>query len=174
VLDVSVNAWHERAGFSNGEFVRHRSNCHVAYNNVPHVGDYANGKIYVFDLSVYTDDGQPQKWLRSWRALPTGQNNLKRTVQHSLQIDMESGIGLVSGQGVNPQVMMRFSDDGGHTWSNEKWAEAGRLGEYQRRVFFRRLGMTTKLRDRVYELSGTDPNKTVVMGAELILNGTNA
>jgi hypothetical protein len=34
--------------------------------------------------------------------------------------------------------------------------------------------MTMKLRDRVYEISGTDPNKVVIMGAELILSPTNA
>jgi hypothetical protein len=41
-------------------------------------------------------------------------------------------------------------------------------------VFWRRLGMTVKLRDRVYELSGTDPVKISIMGAELILSPTNA
>ena len=34
--------------------------------------------------------------------------------------------------------------------------------------------MTTKLRDRVYELSGSDPIKIAIMGAELTANGTNA
>ena len=42
------------------------------------------------------------------------------------------------------------------------------------RAFWRRLGMTTKLRDRVYEVSGTDPVKLAIMGAELVLSGTNA
>ncbi|WP_230685822.1 hypothetical protein, partial [Streptococcus pneumoniae] len=46
------------------------------------------------DLNKYDDNGAPQKWLRSWRALPTGQNNLTRTAQHSLQLDCESGVGL--------------------------------------------------------------------------------
>jgi hypothetical protein len=50
----------------------------------------------------------------------------------------------------------------------------GKLGEYYRRVFWRRLGMTLKLRDRVYEISGTDPVKLAVMGAELLLSPTNA
>jgi len=207
VYDVSVNSWHERAGFSLGDFVRHRSNCHAAYNNVPHVGDYENGKIYVLDLSVYADDGSVQKWLRSWRALPTGQNDLKRTAHHALQLDCESGVGL-SGidladaytyitlltetdasittesdedllladygiLGVNPQIMLRWSDDGGHTWSNEHWSQVGKIGGYSQRVFWRRLGMTLKLRDRVYEISATDPVKTVIMGAELIVSGTN-
>ena len=174
VYDVATQAWHERAGWINGAFTRHRANCQTFFNNNVTVGDYQNGNIYAFDLEVYTDHDRVQKWLRSWRALPTGQNNLKRTSQHSLQLDCESGVGLVDGQGSDPQIMMRFSDDGGHTWSREQWSGMGRIGEYYHRVFWRRLGMTLKLRDRVYEVSGTDPVKVAIMGAELLISGTNA
>jgi hypothetical protein len=207
VYDVSTQAWHERAGFDNGSFTRHRSNCQMAYNSEIVVGDYANGNLYAFDLDVYADNGATQKWLRSWRALPTGQNNLTRTSHHSLQLDCQSGVGLNGGAetdptylitesglylitengdylvsvegssytlGSDPQVMLRWSDDGGHTWSNEHWSPLGKIGVYQQRVFWRRLGMTLKLRDRVYELSGTDPVKIAIMGAELHLSGTTA
>jgi hypothetical protein len=174
VYDAATQAWHERAGFTNGEFTRHRSNCQMAFNNNVVVGDFQNGNIYSFDLDDYSDNGQIQKWLRSWRALPTGQNNLKRTAHHSLQLDCESGTGLNLGQGSDPQVMLRWSDDGGHTWSNEHWISIGKIGEYYRRAIWRRLGMTLKLRDRVYEVSGTDPVKIVIMGAELLLSPTNA
>jgi hypothetical protein len=174
VYDAATESWHERAGWVNGDFTRHRSNCQMSFNNKIIVGDYVNGNIYAFDLDVYADNGGIQKWLRSWRALPTGQNNLKRTAHHSLQLDCETGVGLNTGQGSDPQVMLRWSDDGGHTWSNEHWSPVGKIGVYQQRVFWRRLGMTLKLRDRVYEVSGTDPVKTVIMGAELILSGTNA
>jgi hypothetical protein len=207
VYDAAAGAWHERAGWTNGEFTRHRSNCQMAFNNEVIVGDFENGNIYAFDLEDYSDDGQVQKWLRTWRALPTGSNNLKRTAQHSLQLDIESGVGLngyviseviyletelgdylitesndfliadqeaVATQGADPQVMLRWSDDGGHTYSNEHWSPIGKIGEYYKRVFWRRLGMTLKLRDRVYELSGTDPVKITIVGAELILSGTNA
>jgi hypothetical protein len=203
VYDVSTQAWHERAGFSQGQFTRHWSNCQMAFNNEIVVGDYQNGKIYAFDLDVYADAGQIQRWLRSWRALPTGQNDLKRTAHHSLQLDAESGhylaptaesVNLITEDGqwlitesyeplvsetnvlVNraPQFMLRWSDDGGHTWSNEHWAGGGAVGAYNTRIFWRRLGMTLKLRDRVYELSGTDPIKIAIMGAELILSPTDA
>jgi hypothetical protein len=206
VYDVATKAWHERAGFDNGEFTRHRSNCQCNFGGNTIVGDYQNGNIYTLDLDTYADNGQIQKWLRSWRALPTGQNTLKRTAHHSLQLDCQSGTGLnlypgyepeelkteaglelvtedglylttvgyPAAPGYNPQVMLRWSDDGGHTWSNETWASMGKLGEYYRRVFWRRLGMTLKLRDRVYEISGTDPVKLAVMGAELLLSPTNA
>lgn len=173
VYDASTQAWHERAGFAAGEFTRHRSNCQVFFNGETIVGDYENANLYAFDLDVYADNGATQKWLRSWRALPTGQNNLNATAHHTLQIDMESGTGLNSGQGSDPQVILRWSDDGGHTWSNEHWMSMGKIGEYYRRAIRRRLGMTEKLRDRVYEISGTDPVKIVIMGAELRLSATN-
>ena len=173
VYDVAANAWHERASGNENQY-RHRSNCQMAFNNEIVVGDYLNGNIYAFDLTVFSDNGDLQKWQRSWRALPQGQNNLRRTAQHSLQIDLESGTGLNLGQGSDPQVMLRWSDDGGHTWSNEHWSPMGKIGEYYRRVFFRRLGMTLKIRDRVYELSGTDPVKIALLGAELQASGTNA
>lgn len=174
VYDVSTQAWHERAGFFSGQFIRHRSNCQMNFGGEIVVGDYENGKIYAFDLNKYSDDSEIQKWLRSWRALPTGQNNLKRTTQYSMQLDCEAGVGIEVGQGSDPQVMMRWSDDGGHTWSNEHWRSMGKIGATGRRVLWRRLGMTMKLRDRVYEISGTDPVKITITGAELLLEGTNA
>jgi hypothetical protein len=48
----------------------------------------------------------------------------------------------------------------------------GAIGDYSQRVFWRRLGMTIKLRDRIYEISGTDPVKIAIMGAELIMSPT--
>jgi len=205
VFDAATGAWHERAGFRNGDFKRHRGNNHARFNGVPIIGDYENGKLYAFDLDVYADNGQTQKWLRRWRALPTGANDLKRTAHHTLQIDCETGVGLSGyaftdlqylgselsqilqtelGQdivldvnytvGADPQIMLRWSDDGGHTWTGYRQASMGRVGRYGARVFFRALGMTVKLRDRVYEISGTDPVKVAIMGAELQLSPTGS
>jgi hypothetical protein len=174
VYDLATQAWHERAGWDNGEFTRHRSNCQMSFNSEIVVGDYENGNLYAFDLDVYADNGAIQRWLRSWRALPTGTNTLRRTTHHTLQLDCETGVGLNDGQGSDPQVMLRWSDDGGHTWSNERWTSIGRIGQYGKRAFWRRLGMTMKIRDRVYEISGTDPVKIAIMGAELRASPTNA
>lgn len=174
VYDVATNAWHERASLDNyGIFTRHRGQCQMNFNSQTIVGDFENGNIYALDLNIYEDNGVSQKWLRSWRPLPPNQNNLKRTAQHTLQLNCQSGVGLINGQGSDPQVMLRWSDDGGHTWSNEHWISMGKIGEYGYRAIWRRLGMTTKLRDRIYEVSGTDPTKLVIVGAELFLSGTN-
>jgi hypothetical protein len=103
VYDVATNAWHERAGFENGVLYRHRSNCQTAFNSEVLVGDYEDGRIYALDLDTYEDDDQPQKWLRSWRALPTGANTLNRTAQHQLQLDCEAGVGL---NGIDTMVVL--------------------------------------------------------------------
>ena len=175
VYDVATLSWHQRAGWLNNRYTRHRGDCQMAYNAEIVVGDYLAGAIYAYDPEVYTEAGTVQKWLRSWRALPTGANNLSRTTHHALQLDCQSGVGLDGEQqGTDPQVMLRWSDDGGHTWSNEHWKSMGRIGETGTRVIWRRLGMTLKLRDRVYEISGTDPVKIAIMGAELIMDRTNA
>jgi len=172
VYDVATQAWHERAGWNNGDWTRHRGNCQVFYNNETIVGDFANGNLYALRLDVYADNGSPQRWLRSWRALPTGTNNLNRTAQHTLQLDCETGVGIVTGQGSDPEVMLRWSDDGGHTWSYEHWRKMGKIGQFGFRTLWRRLGMTDKLRDRVYEVSGTDPVKIIITGAELGITPT--
>lgn len=174
VYDVATDNWHERAAWVNGAYTRHRSNCQMAFNHEVIVGDYNDGRVYAFDLETYSDDDQPQRWLRSWRALPQDQNTLVRTAQHSLQLDAETGVGLNSGQGDAPEAMLRWSDDGGHTWSNEHWSSMGAIGAYGTRTFWRRLGMTNKLRDRVYEVSGTDPVKIAIVGANLLLSGSSA
>lgn len=204
VYDVSTGAWHERASWIDNAFDRHRGNCQMAFADEIAIGDFENGNVYAFDLDVYDDNGATQRWLRKWRALPTGQNDLKRTAQHALQLDCETGVGLngldandvlylmtqnndyllaedgdylisdfVGTVGYDPQVMLRWSDDGGHTWSNEHWRSMGKIGQYGYRTIWRRLGMTVKLRDRVYEITGTDPVKIAIMGAELQVSPTN-
>jgi hypothetical protein len=50
----------------------------------------------------------------------------------------------------------------------------GRIGRFGFRTIWRRLGMTLKIRDRVYEVSGTDPVRIYIMGAELVISGTRA
>jgi hypothetical protein len=203
VYDAATGAWHQRSSYSalaptegafnaeafsdayylvlpltpsgvSGAFSRHRSNCQCNFQGNIIVGDYANGNVYTFELNVFEDNAIAQRWLRSWRALPTGQNNLTRTANHSLQLECETGVGLNDGQGSDPQAMLRWSDDGGHTWSNEHWASMGKIGATGTRVIWRRLGMTLKLRDRVYEVSGSDPVRIYLTGAELQLSGTNA
>jgi hypothetical protein len=68
----------------------------------------------------------------------------------------------------NPQAMLRWSNDGGSTWSNEHWTSVGQLGKYRNRAIWRRLGTA---RDRIFEVSVTDPVNFVIISANLKLQG---
>ena len=67
-----------------------------------------------------------------------------------------------------PQAMLRWSNDGGSTWSNEYWVGIGQLGRYKNRAIWRRLGTA---RDRVFEVVVTDPVKMVIISANLKVQG---
>lgn len=56
--------------------------------------------------------------------------------------------------GVYPQVCLRWSDDGGRTWSDEYWMSIGKQGAFDEQVWWTGLGSG---RDRVFEVSVSDP-----------------
>jgi hypothetical protein len=60
--------------------------------------------------------------------------------------------------------MLRWSNDGGSTWSKEYWVGIGQMGKYRNRAIWRRLGQA---RDRVFEVSITDPVNVVIIAANL-------
>ncbi len=160
--------WHQRAAFepTTGQLHRHWGNAQALFNNQTFIGDYRNGNLYIFDLDALTDNEAPRKWLRSWRA--SKQPVEAPTRFNSLRIDMQTGIGLPTPD-ENPQCVLRWSDDGGHTWSNEKFLPVGKIGETARRVIHRRMGSTRRNSglDRIYELSSTDQFPVALIGAEL-------
>ena len=165
VYDVTAAAWHQRASFGNGAFGRHWGVAGISYGGQIVVGDYRNGNLYAFDLNATTDNGTQRKWLRSWRAVKDAPEAPQAFA--SLQIDMQTGVNVPNGTA--PQVVLRWSDDGCHTWSNEHYAQAGPPGATAQRVRFRRLGSTrlsTGL-DRVFELSSTDAFPVALIGASI-------
>lgn len=87
------------------------------------------------------------------------------------QLDVQAGGGLNDGQGADPQVMLSWSDDGGHTWSAEHWVSAGKQGEYRRRAIWRRLGRS---RDRVWRIVVSDPVAWRILAAYVdVTKGTS-
>jgi hypothetical protein len=162
VYDSATNLWHERGYNNDGALTRHRANYHTFVYNTHVVGDYENGKLYKLDPTVYTDDGEEIVRMRIAPHLTSG---LTRVFYPSFQLDIESGVGIDgSGQGTDPQAMLVWSDDGGHTWSNEKWTTLGAIGQTKLRAVWRRLGSS---RDRIFKIVISDPVKVTMIGAEL-------
>lgn len=162
VYDLATNHWHRRAWRdSNNVYHRHRSNCAAVFNGDVLVGDYENGKVYALSQSTYTDDGQP---LPCVRRCPHLTADLKRQFFSDLQIQFQPGVGLQSGQGSDPQCILRWSNDGGFTFGNDHLVKIGQVGKYRNRAIKRRLGYA---RDRVFELEVTDPVYRVVVSANI-------
>lgn len=168
VYDFATGVWHERAYLNNGTLERHRAQVHTfdPFTQRHLVGDYENNKIYLLQEDYNYDDTSEIKRLRS---SPHITNDLKWIFYHKFQLDMEVGIGLDGGvQGSNPTVMLDFSDDGGHTWSSETFTLAdeggGQIGNYLKRVIWRRLG---KSRDRIFRVQITDPVKIRIIAANI-------
>lgn len=107
--------------------------------------------------------------IRRVRRAPAIMKENRRITYASFELDMEPGLGLTSGQGSDPQVALRYSNDGGKTWGPEIFRSAGALGKYGKRVRWDRMGQA---RRRVFEVSVSDPipwrltNAYLEMGAQ--------
>ena len=92
--------------------------------------------------------------IRRLRRTPHLSNEQRRRTIHRVQLDLESGLGLTTGQGSDPVVMLRVSRDGGHTWGYEKRASAGTIGAYTRRAQWHQFGQA---RQFCFEFVFSDP-----------------
>jgi hypothetical protein len=137
---------------------RHRADMHQQLLNKSYVADYNTGKLYRFSEDVYTDDGAVI--VREFTSRHQSAGDYSKLSQ--LWLEMEAGVGLQVGQGVNPQLMMQISRDGGHEWGAEVWRDIGAVGKYKSRAVFNRLG---RARDWLFRFRVTDPVKTVFLAA---------
>lgn len=164
VFDTASKLWHQWSFLNQGNLERHRLES-VGY--LPNLGfhlggDFETNKVFKIDPSSKTDFGNPIKRLRS---SPHLSQDLQRVFYKSFQLDCEVGVGLDGGvYGSDPVVVLRYSDDGGFTWSSEIEASIGKIGEYKTRALFRRLGTA---RDRIFEVSVSDPVKVNFIDAQI-------
>jgi len=158
--DIATGMWHKWLWVdSNNVFHRHRGNCHTHFQGINLVGDHSNGQVYMLDPSNYTDNGEE---IRRIRRAPHLISDYQRQYFSELQIHFQPGVGLPDGSA--PQAMLRWSDDGGSTYSNEHWTTIGVQGAYKNRAIWRRLGQS---RDRIFEVVVTDPINAVITAANL-------
>jgi len=155
-FDLQMSSWTKRGSWDPsqtlGDYGIWRARCHtVAFGQ--HRWLHGSGVgVYRMDRSLMEDvDGLP---IRRERRAPCLMNENKRVFYSSFELDMEIGLGTSTGQGSDPQVMMQFSNDGGKTWSSERWRSAGKIGRYDTRVMWDRLGQA---RRRVFRVVMTDP-----------------
>lgn len=120
------------------------------------VADYRNGNIYEWDVNTFTDNGDMIIRQRDTGPLHGGLFNLpgKELTMNYFELIMETGVGLISGQGSDPKIMLSYSDDGGRTFGNEAQGSIGKLGQYQWQVRWDNLG---SFYERVMRIRISDP-----------------
>ena len=174
VYDAATGLWHQRAAWDTVEsqFALYPAGSHAYAHGRHYVGGITTGDVYILDETRYTNVDAP---LVRQAVLPpvTDADGLTRLMHTALQIDVEGGVGLDGGvvPGSQPQMLVSYSDDGGHTYTAGHHVPLGALGAYQTRARLRRLGSS---RDRRYKLTYSDPTKCVILAAHVDLQGTAA
>lgn len=123
------------------------------------VGDALDGNLYELDIDTFTENGEQRRWAARTPGEYAGGGLAS---SHRLELECELGVGLSTGQGSDPKVMVSFSGDGGRTWSPERTGSIGAMGETRKRVVWRRNGSWRG--QRITEFSGADPVKTTLFG----------
>lgn len=148
VYDATTNEWHERQTYGYGGW--NISGVAECYGKVL-IQNSVTGAVGYLDNETYTEFGSTQ------RAEWTYQNaygESERLFHSSLEVVCETGVGIATGQGSDPQLTLEVSNDGGRTWRTLPTRTIGAQGEYKTRVKWHRLGAS---RDRVYRCSISDP-----------------
>lgn len=153
VFDFATGLWHERQyrNTVTGLDEQHKGSCHLFFAQKNLIGDRELGKVYEQKLAYFDYAGE--EIIRT-RITPHIQEEKVNLTFSSVELDMQVGVGLQSGQGSDPKCMMQYSDDGGETWSYELFAPVGRAGKYKKRVRWSRCGSA---RDRVWKFSYSEP-----------------
>lgn len=163
LFDASTRFWFEvQSGLS--DFVRNFANLGIVFNAKNYVSDASTGIVYQLSTTSYTDSGSAIKRMVTSRHVRMDGNEFGIS---EIVLEMETGNGLPFGQGLNPQIMMQVSKDGGRTWGPERWKSMGRLGQYRKRLIWDCIGSS---RDFVFRFTMSDPVSFVITLAEAVLS----
>lgn len=132
-FDAATQFWHSRHSYQLG-YWRARNPVRIWGKTL--VQDALSGKIFEIDPESYVEDNQPLIWgmdTPTFHLFPNG------GVVDALALDVATGVGLTSGQGSSPKLMLSWSTDGGATFKGNRELSLGTYGN-RVRVTTRRLG----------------------------------
>lgn len=115
-----------------------------------------DGNIHELDPDTYDEFGDEIIRYRQTGPIHGGAFGApgKRIEMNRFEAFIETGVGTVSGEGLVPQIMLDYSDDGGRTWSTERWQTMGEAGEFIWKVEWHKLG---SFHNRIIRLKCSDP-----------------
>lgn len=124
------------------------------------------GKLATLDLDEYTQEGDTMLRQRVTRSFSGQDLGLKgnQILMSRLEFIMETGVGLITGQGVLPRMRVETSIDGGRSFAHSAWVELGRMGENTLRAELYNMMQGT---DFVFRLTVSDPIAVSIYGGAI-------
>lgn len=151
VYDTSAQLWHDKQSYGynywRGMFALN------AYSKWL-IGDQTSNKLGELSADTFSEWGDHLVMLGT--AYVSAENNAQ-IPSGRLELVFEQGVGLATGQGSNPQIMLRQSFDEGRKWGSEHWRDMGRIGETRKTAVWNRCGMVQQPVPRTLEFSISDP-----------------
>ena len=144
----------------------------VAFDNRLIAGSATAGTLYTMSPDTYDDAGD--NLVMTVRTMMP--NTFPRPQRiAALYVNHVPGRGLAASSAGDddPLMMLRKSVDGGNTWSSEMTAPMGRIGEYDARVVFRRLGLSGPA-GTTFELSASAKIARGLVGAAVEMEAVAA
>lgn len=155
VFDATTGEWHERETYGLDYW---KAGVHAQAFGLELVGDITSNKIGYLSATDYDEWGGIQRM--EWTYQPVTPEGRGRVFHDRLAIVCDVGVGLTSGQGSDPQIMLEYSDDGGITWLSMPNRSLGPIGQYGVQVHWDGLGSSMK--PRVFRAAVSDPVKVMV------------
>lgn len=157
------NSWYQLSFGTDDQ--RHRGQSHEFVYGKNIIQDYSNGQLYELDFETFTDNGQVIQRRRTTAVIHGGLYGFpgKEIFFDKVEFVVQTGVGVATGQGENPRLMIRSSDDGGRSWTAEEWHSLGEGGAYQTMVQLDQQGSAFA---RVYELTYSEPTEFALIDAQ--------
>ena len=152
VYDYTTQMWHERvwANTVSGDSEHHLIQYAETLEHLQLCGGIRSGKLYLLKPDVSTEDSVTVSRLRT--TAPTYDPSAYGLIG-VVNVSVRITIGL-AGEGDEPEIAMRYSNDGGFSWSTEIMRRStGATGEYAKRVDWNRLGTS---REWLFEFTVTE------------------
>ena len=155
--EVSSGIWDERGEWVDGAWAPWRATCHALAFGQHVVGDAA-GNLYRLDPLVSSNAGDPL--VRDWISPHDAAPGLE--VQRFGSFEVVGDVGLGLADTTSPNMLLRWSNDGGQTWGDWSELPLGAAGEVAKHIRATQLGSA---RDRVWNFRVTDDVRCNVVAA---------
>lgn len=154
IEELEKNGWFELSeGKTDGRY--NAGSIMEVYNKIL-VGDRSSGDLYNLDFNVYDQAGTTWRRRRVLGSINSDKLGVKgqRVQMSRFELIMEKGVGLLTGQGEDPLIMIEASYDGGNSWVTGTWMRIGRLGEFNIRAEWHSM---KSFYDMIIRITTSDP-----------------